>query len=146
MLCAIVVLNLLLFCPAYGKTFGPFSVEVPAGWEAEYNAEAGNASLILSNAGKSAEVSLVVTSLEGETFTEYMEFLAQEGLPGASKPEKQGNGTWVIKYDHQAYGLAGTEIYTPIERYGLYCLTILGQDPALEQVVGSIKFDFKADF
>lgn len=128
------------------KVFGPFKLDLPAGWSSEYNAEAGNAALVLENPGKTASLTFALILLEGETFAEFMEFMASEPLPGAGKPLKQSDGTWLITYDAQAFGMPGREIYKPIDSHSALCQTMLGADPAMEDILKSFSLNPKASF
>lgn len=133
---------LLLSAPAWagGQTFGPFTVDVPDGWQSEYLTEGGNAALQLTK-GDGVVVIFGLGNLEGEGFADYIAFLTENAESEADAPKKQADGSWLI-VDAQDNSTAR---YLPVEGdTHVLCIMINGSDPDIEGLSKSLKLNPKA--
>lgn len=140
-------LILAIFClssfaaTAAWRTFGPFTVEVPSGWQAEFNDEGESCALYLYQKNSQVKVYFTLGSLEGETLDEMMKFIAENPEPGSSRPQKQKDGTWLVNTKDPDSNLPGWEIYSLVDDYYFSIQGVSGEDPDIKVIFDSFKMD-----
>ena len=126
---------------AAGRTFGPFTVEVPAGWKTEFNDEGESCALYLHQENSQVKVYFALGNLEGETLDEMMKFMAENPEPGSSRPQKQNDGTWLVNTKDPDSQLPGWEIYSLVDDYYFSIQGVSGEDPDIKVIFDSFTMD-----
>jgi hypothetical protein len=128
------VVLLLVWCPplaAEARTFGPFTLEVPGGWETDY--EEG----CLTMLAEAPQSMLMVCSLplEGQPFGEAVLEIAEVFN---SVPKRDGDGDYSFQFTNEQTGLVVHAVVTE-EDGSIKLVGLAGEHPDLEKILGSLE-------
>lgn len=113
------------------RTFGPFSVDVPAGWEADY--EEG----CLTLAAGSPQSILMICSLplDGQPFGEAVLEMAEVF---EAVPKRDNDGDYSFQFQNEEMGLTVHAVVTQ-EDGSIKLVGLAGEHPDLEKILGSLQ-------
>lgn len=125
---------LLAGCPplaAETRAFGPFTLEVPVGWETDY--EDG----CLTMVSEAPQSMLMVCSLplEGQPFGEAVLEMAEVFN---SVPRRDGDGDYSFQFVNEQTGLIVHAVVTE-EGGAIKLVGLAGEHPDLEKILGSLQ-------
>ncbi len=130
------------------QTHGPFTVTVPDGWTVTYlDARTAKDAALYLDKGSSSQVGFVLTSLSGDTFTEFITYMMENPEPGSGMPREQDDGSWLVSVFDAETKEKAVERYSSVGN-GAFALCILtkGHDSAVDGILKSFKLDPAAEF
>lgn len=113
------------------RTFGPFTLEQPAGWEADY--EEG----CLTMVAETPPSMLMICSLplEGQPFGEAVLEMAEVF---EAVPKRDGDGDYSFQFRNEKMGLTVHAVVTE-EEGSIKLVGLAGEHPDLEKILGSLQ-------